>query len=242
MKLPPVPGPKDVLATAVGVRELVSESLALVPRMIAAVGQIERLLGRVAAVLDQIEAVTDRAEDAVAGAIETTAQAEAVAAEVAATTLRAEAVVAAAEATTVRSEVVVAAAEATTLSADALLGRSSELLQLTHPIVAAYRPALLTIAPLLDRFAQDLDAAEIDALIELVNRLPTLSRTLDEDVLPVLAAAGQVAPDVHGLLETVAALRELANGFPGSKLFRRRGHEEITGEEEAAEGDGTDQT
>ncbi len=51
----------------------------------------------------------------------------------------------------------------------------------------------------------------------------------------MLATLDNVAPDVHALLDTVQDLRELAKGFPGSKLFRRRGAEEIA-EEEAGGG------
>jgi hypothetical protein len=46
-----------------------------------------------------------------------------------------------------------------------------------------------------------------------------------------------VADDVHDLLDTMQDLRQVVKGFPGSRLFRRRGAEEIAQEEdeEAAE-------
>jgi hypothetical protein len=47
VKLPFVPGPSDVLAALEGVREGISEALALVPRIGAAVSSVEGLLGRV---------------------------------------------------------------------------------------------------------------------------------------------------------------------------------------------------
>jgi hypothetical protein len=40
---------------------------------------------------------------------------------------------------------------------------------------------------------------------------------------------------VHDLVDTMQDLREVVKGFPGSRLFRRRGAEEIA-EEEAAGG------
>jgi hypothetical protein len=56
-------------------------------------------------------------------------------------------------------------------------------------------------------------------------------------VLPVLTTLGDVVPDVHDLLDTVQDMRQVVKGFPGSRLFRRRGAEEIADEEaEAADG------
>jgi hypothetical protein len=65
---------------------------------------------------------------------------------------------------------------------------------------------------------------------------------LDEDILPVLAGLKDVGTDVHDLVDTVQDLRQVVKGFPGSKLFRRRGAEEIAQEEaeEEDERDGTD--
>ena len=81
------------------------------------------------------------------------------------------------------------------------------------------------------KLVQHLDDDEVQALITLVDRLPTLVQHLDEDVLPVLATLGGVAPDVHDLRDTVQDLRQVVKGFPGSRLFRRRGAEEIAQEE-----------
>jgi len=41
-------------------------------------------------------------------------------------------------------------------------------------------------------------------------------------------------PDVHALLDTVQDMRQVVKGFPGSRLFRRRGAEEIAEEESEA--------
>jgi hypothetical protein len=40
-----------------------------------------------------------------------------------------------------------------------------------------------------------------------------------------------VGTDVHDLVDTVQDLRQIVKGFPGSRLFRRRGAEEIAQEE-----------
>jgi hypothetical protein len=84
------------------------------------------------------------------------------------------------------------------------------------------------------RLATTLDPAEVEALVTLIDRLPRLVTHLDEDILPVLESLGNVGTDVHDLVDTVQDLRQVVKGFPGSRLFRRRGAEEIA-EEEARE-------
>ena len=85
------------------------------------------------------------------------------------------------------------------------------------------------------RLAATLDPDEVEAMVTLIDRLPQLVAHLDEDILPVLESLGNVGPDVHDLVDTVQDLRQIVKGFPGSRLFRRRGAEEIA-EEEATEG------
>ena len=90
---------------------------------------------------------------------------------------------------------------------------------------------LTDLAPSVERLATTLDPAEVEALVTLIDRLPQLVTHLDEDVLPVLESLGGVGTDVHDLLDTVQDLRQIVKGFPGSRLFRRRGAEEIAQEE-----------
>jgi ABC-type transporter Mla subunit MlaD len=231
----PIPGPADLFAAAEGLRDLVTESLALVPRVVAAVGQAELLIDRVSVLLARVEAVVDRAEDAVAAVDGTRASADAAIRGVETTRTAADAAISGVEGTRRAADGLVAEARTTRAQADELLGAAGVLLDRTSPLLAAYEPTLVQLAPLLQRFADDLDPVEVEALVKLVDRLPTLVGHLDDDVLPVLASLDGLAPDVHALLDTVQDLRELAKGFPGSKLFRRRGAEEIA-EEEAEQG------
>ena len=39
----------------------------------------------------------------------------------------------------------------------------------------------------------------------------------------MLESLGNVGTDVHDLVDTVQDLRQVVKGFPGSRLFRRRG-------------------
>jgi len=84
------------------------------------------------------------------------------------------------------------------------------------------------------RLAATLDPSEVEAMITLIDRLPRLVEHLDEDILPVLETLGTVGTDVHDLVDTVQDMRQIVKGFPGSRLFRRRGAEEIA-EDEARE-------
>jgi hypothetical protein len=78
----------------------------------------------------------------------------------------------------------------------------------------------------------------VEALIGLIDQLPRLLTHLDEDILPILETLGTVGTDVHDLVDTVQDMRQVVKGFPGSRLFRRRGAEEIA-EDEAREGAGS---
>ncbi len=84
--------------------------------------------------------------------------------------------------------------------------------------------------PSVQRSADTLEPHEVAAPVTLVDRLPALVAHLDEGVLPALESLGDVGTDVHDLVETVQDIREVVKGFPGSRLFRRRGRDEIAEE------------
>jgi len=128
---------------------------------------------------------------------------------------------------------------ATTGRADEVLGRAEGLVGRFDPIMGEYEEPLRRLAPSVQRLAETMEPHEIEAMVSLIDRLPQLVTHLDEDILPVLEGLGDVGSDVHDLLDTVQDLRQVVKGFPGSKLFRRRGAEEIA-QEEAEERDGTD--
>src|SRR4029453_7306461 len=108
-----------------------------------------------------------------------------------------------------------------------LLRRTDGLVGRAEPLVDAYAQPLTDLAPSVRRLAETLEPHEVEALVTLIDRLPTLVQHLDQDILPVLSSLDGVAPDLHDLLDTVQDMREVVKGFPGSKLFRRRGREEI---------------
>jgi ABC-type transporter Mla subunit MlaD len=208
VRLPSVPGPSDVLAAVSGVREGIADALALVPRIGVLVGRLEALVSRVEVAVDRAESVLERADAAIE--------------QVARTNDKADAAIGAVELTSAR-------AGETVTTATGLAGRMGAL-------VEDYEPALLALGPSLRRLAATFDPTEVEALVTLIDRLPRLVTHLDEDVLPVLESMGNVGPDVRDLVDIVQDLRQIVKGFPGSRLFRRRGAEEIALEEAAEDG------
>ena len=124
----------------------------------------------------------------------------------------------------------------TTSRADGIVERAEGLIGRAEPLLGEYEPALTSLAPSVRRLATTLDPSEVEALVTLIDRLPRLVTHLDEDILPVLESLGSVGTDVHDLVDTVQDLRQVVKGFPGSRLFRRRGAEEIAEEEARADG------
>jgi ABC-type transporter Mla subunit MlaD len=195
------------------VRDGVADALDLVPRVGAAVGRMEELLGRVSGLLDRVDAVVDRADEAIAGVARTQAKADEAIAGVARTLAKADEAIERVGLTTSR--------------ADGTVAQTEELVGRLEPLLGNYEPALTALAPSVRRLAATVDPAEVEALITLIDRLPRLVTHLDEDILPVLETLGSVGTDVHDLVDTVQDMRQIVKGFPGSRLFRRRGAEEI---------------
>jgi hypothetical protein len=133
--------------------------------------------------------------------------------------------------TNTKADEAIAAVGTTSDRADALVGRAEGMVARVEPILDDYTPALTALAPSVRRLAASLEPHEVEAMVTLIDRLPQLITHLDEDILPVLESLGDVGTDVHALVDTVQDLRQVVKGFPGSRLFRRRGAEEIAEEE-----------
>ena len=251
VRLPFVPGPSDVIHAVEGVRDGVSEALALVPRVAAAVGTMEGLLGRVTALLDRVDGVVDRADQAISSVAETQAKADEAIAGVGATQGRADEAIAAVlriqekanaaieavGSTQIRANEAIEAAGRTIVGAGGTLDKADSLVGRLDPLLSAYEEPLAGLAPSVRRLAETLEPHEVEALVTLIDRLPRLVQHLDQDILPVLESLGNVGTDVHDLVDTVQDLRQIVKGFPGSRLFRRRGAEEIAQEEAEEAGD-----
>jgi ABC-type transporter Mla subunit MlaD len=288
VKLPFVPGPSDVISAVEGVREGITEALALVPRLATVVGRVESLLDRATTVVDRIEGVIDRADAAITAveatrrgaddaivAVESTrtradeaiagvgatrekadeaitaigstiarsdeaviaigstiARSDEAVIAIGATIARSDEAVTAISSTITRSDDAITAIGSTIAGADGAVTRTEGLLGRVDPVVGAFQEPLLALAPAVRRLAASIDPDEVEAVVAFIDRLPRLMTHLDEDVLPVIGSMGSVGEDVHDLLDTMQDLRHVVKGFPGSRLFRRRGAEEIAEDEE----------
>lgn len=234
VKLPSVPGPGDLLNAVGGVREGFTDALALVPRVASAVGQMEGLLARVGTLLDRVEGVVGRVEgivdraDAAVDSIGTTrAKADEAIEGVGRTQAKADEAIDGVRKTQAKADDAIERVGGTTTRADAVVVGAEGLVGRLEPLVGDFEPSLTAMAPAVRRLAATLDPSEVEALITLIDRLPRLVAHLDDDILPVLESLGTVGTDVHDLVDTVQDLRQVVKGFPGSRLFRRRGAEEI---------------
>lgn len=112
---------------------------------------------------------------------------------------------------------------------DAVVGRAEDLLVRTSPLVERLEamtnraePSLIKLQPTLDRLAETTDPREVEALVGMVNLLPTLLRQLEDDVLPVLSTMGSVAPDLRSLMELAQDVDDMIASIPGVKRLARR--------------------
>jgi hypothetical protein len=231
MHLPSVPGPSDVFHAVEGLRDGFGEALALVPRMGALVDGAESLLDRVSSLLTRVEELVDRADEQIAGIARTRARADAAIEAVGSTQRKADEAIAAVGTTNRKADAAIEAVGSTQHKADAAIAAVEGTQQRADTVLDEFEPALTVLAPSVRRLASTLDPDEVEAMVTLIDRLPVLVTHLDRDILPILASLDGVGTDVHDLLDTVQDMRQVVKGFPGSRLFRRRGAEEIAQQE-----------
>ena len=107
-----------------------------------------------------------------------------------------------------------------------------EIVTRAGSLVTAYeqQQPLTALEPTVRRFAETFSTAEVDALVALVDRLPSLLDSVETDVLPLLHKLDDMAPDLHDLLETVQDLQRAISGRPGIRFLERRGDDELPDE------------
>jgi ABC-type transporter Mla subunit MlaD len=223
VRLPSVPGPSDVLAAMGGVRHGVADALDVVPRVGSLLGRVEDMVDRISAVLTRVEEIVDRADSEIEAVGRTRRQADDAIAGVGETQRKADDAITAVGDTQRKADDAITGVERTAGRADGLLDH--------------FEPALTALSPAVRRLAATLDPQEVEAMVTLIDRLPRMVAHLDEDILPILESLGDVGTDIHDLVDTVQDMRQVVKGFPGSRLFRRRGAEEIA-HDEAAEAAG----
>jgi len=229
-----IPGPSTILSAASTLREevtdlvldipaTVGDVLALISRAGDMLDRVERLLVRAEGLLDRGEALLDRGGDAIADA-------EGMLVASNTLLLRADVLVAGAERTAAAAAATVVDVDRTNEAAVSTVGAAAatvvgveDLLRRTDRLLAPWEPIAGKVAPLAADFAHRLDDHEVAALAGMVDKLPQLLRSLEEDVLPMLGKLDQVGPDVHEILETVHEMTLAISGLPGAGFLKRRG-------------------
>ncbi|GAA1906886.1 hypothetical protein GCM10009737_04590 [Nocardioides lentus] len=130
------------------------------------------------------------------------------------------------EATRIAADGVVARVDETRRNADLLLGSATPMLDALRPLLESFTPSLEKLQPTLERLAETTDPHEVDAMIKLVDQLPTIVDELEKQVIPMLESLGTVAPDLHDLLGVSKELNEMLARLPGMKRVKRRVDEE----------------
>ena len=90
------------------------------------------------------------------------------------------------------------------------------------PLLDTYQPTLETVAPIVSRIAETTSPDEVDAVVQLIDALPSIVDKLDKDILPVLDTLSTVAPDLRDLLDVSRVMNELLGSVPGLGRVKRR--------------------
>ena len=222
----PLPGPHDV-------RQVLEQLLAAGPRVLRLIDEAETLLERVGRVVDRIDAtrvsadrVVSHGDDVVSGARGVIDGSRDVVERAGGVIDGSRDVVGGAE------RVVDRAGEAMTRTNDllAVVGRLDDRLT---ALLDGLEPPLTRLQPMLERLASTTSPAEVDAMVELIDQMPRLSRRMEVDIMPVLDSLNTVAPDLHDLLDVSRELNLLLMKIPGMGRVKDK-----VDEEQEAEGRG----
>lgn len=115
-------------------------------------------------------------------------------------------------------------------AAAGLPGRVIGLVEEAEDLLAQARQSLASVDTITEDASETLGAArtltqDAAAMIALVDELPTLTRSLREDILPILGTLDRVGPDINELLHVMDDVRKAVLGVPGFSFFKRRGEE-----------------
>jgi hypothetical protein len=94
------------------------------------------------------------------------------------------------------------------------------------PLLQDFEPPLARLQPILTSIADTTDPDEVDAVVTMVNLLPSVVDKFQADIVPVLDTLGTVAPDLRDLLDVSKELNELIGAIPGVGRVKRRIDEE----------------
>jgi ABC-type transporter Mla subunit MlaD len=110
---------------------------------------------------------------------------------------------------------------------DALVTRIDDTRKAADDLIARigatvdrFEPSLTALQPTLERLADTTSPQEVDALVDLVDTLPEVSKSMEHDILPILGSLSTVAPDLRELLRVSVELNEMLAHIPGVRRQR----------------------
>lgn len=120
-----------------------------------------------------------------------------------------------------------------TARVDAVAGQAEEVVVRTSGIVESAATLIGEIEPIAEKLlpyasmiADSLSEEEVQALMDMIDRLPDLERSA-EALLPILTTMETVAPELHELLLVTEDLRRAVVGIPGFKFLKGRGQAKL---------------
>lgn len=224
-----IPGPNDLIRVAGQGYDALERAIALVPRLVTMVAEVDLILRRVqtvvadiedtqkraAAAVDHIDVIQRRVDDMVDRTTGVLDRTKGVIDDTQGVVGRAAGVLENTGGIVDRTEGVVDRTEG-------VVGRASQLTRRIEPLLDRYQPTLDRLEPMLTRLAETTSPGEVDAVVQLVNALPAVVTKLDNDILPVLDTLATVAPDIRDLLDTSKELNELIGSVPGLGRVKRK--------------------
>jgi hypothetical protein len=139
---------------------------------------------------------------------------------------RVDGVVTGAEASVARVDGVVSGAQGSVQRVEGVLADAGGLVGRATGLLGEAEEPLTRLMPALRRMSETLEPREVDAAILLIDRLPELLASVDDDVLPLVRSLSKVEPELHELLEIVQDVHRLISGLPGARLWRSRGKDD----------------
>lgn len=135
---------------------------------------------------------------------------------------RATALLTGAEALLVDVRLLLERIEATRADAGYVIAAVDETRERADVLLTSVQGPLERLLPTLERLAATTDPREVDALVDLIDRLPVLARSVEAEVLPMLRTLQSVAPDLHDLLDVSRELNEMLAKLPGMGRIKKK--------------------
>ncbi|SDC40839.1 hypothetical protein [Nocardioides lianchengensis] len=116
--------------------------------------------------------------------------------------------------------------EATRADAGFVIAAVDETRERVDLLLGSVQGPVERLLPLLERLAETTDPREVDAMVDLIDRLPVIADAVQADVIPMLRTLSSVAPDLHDLLDVSRELNEMLAKLPGMGRIKRKVDEE----------------